>query len=122
MQEITFILGPERRAAEVWEVMGNKGVTLEASCTYPTTDGRNLRVVVADEDAEPAKAAARDVGLGPIDEHQVLIADIDNKPGALGELAARVAKTGARLHILYMATGDRVVVGADNLETVASVI
>ena len=122
MKEVTFILGPERAAAEIWEVMGRAGITLEASCTYPTVDGRNLRVVIADDDAPAAKAAALDAGFGPIDENEVLIAEIDVTPGSLGALARRVADTGAKLQILYMARGGRVVVGADDLEKAASVV
>ncbi len=122
MREVTFILGPERAAAEIWEVMGQAEIKLEASCTYPTVDGRNLRVVVADGDATAAKAAALEAGFGPIDENEVLIVEIELKPGSLGALARRVADTGAKLQILYMATGDRVVLGADDLEKAASVV
>jgi hypothetical protein len=122
MREVTFILGPERAAAEIWEVMGQAEIKLEASCTYPTVDGRNLRVVVADSDATAAKAAALEAGFGPIDENEVLIVEIELKPGSLGALARRVADTGAKLQILYMATGDRVVLGADDLEKAASVV
>lgn len=121
MREVTFILGPERAAAEIWEVMGRAEIRLEASCTYPTVDGRNLRVVVADSDVNAAKAAALEAGFGPIDENEVLIVEIELKPGSLGALARRVADTGAKLQILYMATGDRVVLGADDLEKAASV-
>ena len=35
--------------------------------------------------------------------------------GGLGALARKVADAGAKVTILYMATGDRVVIGADNL-------
>jgi hypothetical protein len=122
MREVTFILGPERAAAEIWEVMGRAEIRLEASCTYPTVDGRNLRVVVADSDVTAAKAAALEAGFGPIDENEVLIVEIELKPGSLGALARRVADTGAKLQILYMATGDRVVLGADDLEKAASVV
>ena len=122
MREVTFILGPERAAAEIWEVMGRAKIKLEASCTYPTVDGRNLRVVVADRDVTAAKAAALEAGFGPIDENEVLIVEIELKPGSLGALARRVADTGAKLQILYMATGDRVVLGADDLEKAASVV
>ncbi len=122
MREVTFILGPERAAAEIWEVMGRAEIRLEASCTYPTVDGRNLRVVVADSDITTAKAAALEEGFGPIDENEVLIVEIELKPGSLGALARRVADTGAKLQILYMATGDRVVLGADDLERAASAV
>ena len=122
MREITFILGPERAAAEIWEVLGQAEISIEASCTYPTVDGRNVRVVVADSDVTAAKAAALEAGFGPIDENEVLLAEIEMKPGSLGALARRVADTGAKLQIFYMARGNRVVVGADDLEKAASVV
>ncbi|MCH7581556.1 MAG: hypothetical protein IIC72_02875 [Acidobacteria bacterium] len=122
MREITFILGPERAAAEIWEMLGQAEISIEASCTYPTVDGRNVRVVVADSDVTAAKAAALEAGFGPIDENEVLLAEIEMKPGSLGALARRVADTGAKLQILYMARGNRVVVGADDLEKAASVV
>ena len=122
MKEITFILGPERRSAEVWDIMGTRDRTLEASCTYPTTDGRNLRIVVADSDAEEAKAGGLEAGLASVDERDVLIIDIDNEPGALGVLAGKVRDAGASLQVLYMATGDRVVVGSDQLEAISRVL
>ena len=115
MQELTFVIGPNQPAAEIWEAIGNAGVPMEASCTYPSIDGRNVRIVVTDDDAPKARSAATDAGFGPIDQHEVLIADVDVRPGGLGALARKVADAGAKVTILYMATGDRVVIGADNL-------
>ncbi len=122
MQDMTFIIGPDRIAADIWEVLGGAGITMEAACTYPTMEGRNVRVVVEDQDADAAANALRGAGFGPIDRREVLIADIDVKPGELGRLARRVADAGAKLTTLYMATGDRVVIGADDLDKVRAVV
>jgi len=122
MQEVTFVLGPDRPAADIWDVMGKANITMEASCTFPGVDGRAVRVVINDGDVEKAKAAALEAGLGPLAQNEVLIANIELKPGGLGQLARRVSDAGARLHILYMATGDRVVLGADDLEKAASAL
>jgi hypothetical protein len=94
MQEITFIIGPERAAAELWEAIGRSGVVMEASCTYPGTEGRSVRVVVADNDANAARSAAVGAGFGAIDQHEVLIANIDVRPGGLGDLARKIADAG----------------------------
>jgi hypothetical protein len=122
MQEITFIIGPDRAAAELWEAIGRSGVVMEASCTYPGTEGRSVRVVVADDDAKAARSAAVAAGFGAIDQHEVLIANIDMRPGGLGDLARKIADAGVKVHILYMATGDRVVVGADDLQSAAAAL
>jgi hypothetical protein len=122
MQEITFIIGPERAAAELWEAIGRSGVVMEASCTYPGTEGRSVRVVVADNDANAARSAAVGADFGAIDQHEVLIANIDVRPGGLGDLARKIADAGVKVHIPYMATGDRVVVGADDLQSAAAAL
>lgn len=122
MQEITFIISPDRPVAELWEAIGDAGVAMEASCTYPSVDGRNVRIVVTDADATSARSAAVAAGFGAIDQHEVLIANIEVRPGGLGALARRVADSGAKVSILYMATGNRVVVGADDLEAAAEVL
>ena len=61
-------------------------------------------------------------GFGPLDETEVIIANIDVKPGGLGQLARKVADAGVKLHILYMATGNRVVIGGDDLGKVADLV
>jgi hypothetical protein len=122
MQDMTFIISADRAAAEIWETLGAVGVNVEASCTFPSTSGRVVRVVVADEDAAAGKAALLDAGFGALDHHEVIIAPIDNQPGGLGELARRVADSGAQLTTLYMAMGDRVVVSADDLDKVRALL
>jgi hypothetical protein len=122
MQEITFIIGPDRAAAELWEAIGDSGVFMEASCTHPGTEGRSVRVVVADDDAKTARSAAIGAGFGAIDQHEVLITNIELRPGGLGDLARKLADAGVKVHILYMATGDRIVLGADDLQAAAAAL
>ncbi len=122
MQELTFVIGPTRAAAEIWETLGQVGITMQASSTYPSGEGRNVRIVLEDADADAGKQALLDAGFAAIDQHEVLIAPIDVRPGELGRLARRIADTGAKLTTLFMATGDRVVVGADDLDRVRQVL
>ena len=122
MQDMTFIISIDRAVAEIWDALGGAGINLEASCTYPTLDGRVVRLVVADGDADGARDALLNAGFGAVDRHDVLIASIDNRPGQLGELARKIADTGASITTLYMAMGDRVVIGADDLDKVRSVV
>ena len=52
----------------------------------------------------------------------MVIAEIDNRPGQLGDLAGRLADGGAHPTTLYMAMGDRVVIGSDDLAKVAQLL
>ena len=122
MQDLTFVVGEDRPVAEIWETLGNASITMEASCTFPRLEGRVVHVVIKDSAAEDAYQALRAAGFIPLDRRQVLIADFDPRPGAIGEIARRVEDAGAKLYILYMATGDRVVIGASDLATVATAL
>lgn len=122
MQELIFVIGPDRAVAEIWEVLGSVGIAQEASATYPAVEGRHVRVVVRDEDADTASNALLDAGFGALDRHPVIIADIEVRPGELGRIARRLADGGVKLTTLFMATGDRVVIGADNLEKVEEIL
>ncbi len=122
MQELTFIIGIDRAAAEIWETLGSVGITMQASATYPALEGRHVRIVVEDADVQAAHDALLGAGFGALDQQEVVIADIDVRPGELGRLARRVADSGAKLTTLFMATGDRVVIGAEDLEVVKTVL
>ncbi len=77
---------------------------------------------MADEDAVGARAALLEVGIGATDQHDVVIAELESQTGSLGRLARRIADAGAQLHTLYMARGDRIVIGADDLDKVRAAL
>ncbi len=122
MQDLTFVVGEDRAVAEIWETLGKASIQMEASCTFPRLEGRIVHVVVKDSDADAAYEALRAASFIPLDRRSVLIADFVPRPGAIGDIARKVADAGAKLYILYMATGDRVVVGASDLEKAAEVL
>ncbi len=122
MQDLTFVVGEDRAVAELWETLGSASVQMEASCTFPRLEGRVVHVAVKDEDAETAYQALRGAGFIPLDRRDVVIADFVPRPGAMGEIARKLADAGAKVYIMYMATGDRVVIGASDLGKVAEVI
>jgi hypothetical protein len=122
MQDLTFVVGEDRAVAELWETLGKASIQMEASCTFPRLEGRIVHVVVKDSDADAAYEALRAANFIPLDRRDVLIADFVPRPGAIGEVARLIEDAGAKLYILYMATGDRVVIGASDLDKVAAVI
>jgi hypothetical protein len=119
---MTFIIDPERSLAEIWETLGNADITMEAACAFPRLEGRVVHVVLKDDDADAGEAALRKAGFLPLDRRPVLIHEFEVKPGELGRIARRIADAGAKVYILYMATGNRVVIGADDLEKAAAAL
>ncbi len=122
MQDLTFVVGEDRAVADLWEALGEAGIQMEASCTFPRLEGRIVHVVVKEDDADTAYDALRAQGFIPLDRRKVLIANITPRPGELGRIARAIADRDAKLYILYMATGDRVVVGASDLDAAAEAL
>lgn len=122
MQDLTFVVGEDRAAAEIWEILGEAAIQMEASCFFPRLEGRIVHIVVSDDDAGTAYDTLHAAGFLPLDRRPVLVVDFAPRPGALGEIARTVADAGAKLYIMYMATGDRVVIGATDLEKVAAAL
>ena len=51
----------------------------------------------------------------------VLLVDIVPQPGEMGRIARQIADTGAKLYIMYMASDNRVVIGASHLDKVKKI-
>jgi hypothetical protein len=122
MQDFTFVIGMDADPADPWAVMGRAGITMVAACAFPRLEGRVMHVVVEEDDTAAGRQALIDAGYLLLDQRPVLVAKIEPKPGELGRLAKRVSDSGARINILYMALGNNVVIGADNLEKAAAAI
>lgn len=122
MQDLTFVLGPDRTGSEVWEHLGAADINIEAACMFPRLEGRVVHVTVADTDADAAHQRLADAGFTELDRRPVIIASFVDEPGALGALTKRINDAGVTIYLMYMATGDRVVIGADDLEKVSGVV
>lgn len=122
MQDLTFIIGMDHDPADLWSVLGDVGIRMEAACAFPRLGGHIVHVVVTDEDAPGAQEALNDAGYLQLDKRPVIIAEIEPVAGELGRLARRVSDAGAKIYILYMALGNRVVIGTDDLATAAAAL
>lgn len=122
MQDLTFVVGEDRAVADLWEALGEAGIQMQASCTFPRLEGRIVHVVVTEKDADLAYETLRTRRFIPLDRRKVLITDIEPRAGELGRISRKISDTGAKLYILYMATGNRVVIGASDLDQVATAL
>ncbi|MDQ3985336.1 MAG: amino acid-binding protein [Actinomycetota bacterium] len=98
--------------AEAGEAFGAAGVNIEGSCGFPCEGRGVLHFLV--NDAVAARQALMAAGIEVAEERDVIVADIEDKPGALGELARRMADAGVNVDLLYLASNTRVVLGCDD--------
>jgi hypothetical protein len=63
------------------------------------------------------RQALEDAGMGVADEREVLVANIQDRPGTLGELARRLAEANVNIELVYTTFGGvRIVIATDDLE------
>jgi len=100
--------------ASAAEALGKAGVNIEGICGF-VVGGKGVGHVLV---ADPGKArqALQTAGARVTGEQDVLILDIEDKPGSLGKLTRKIADAGVNLNTVYLATKTRVVIGAGEIE------
>jgi hypothetical protein len=114
-KELTVLL--ENRPgtlADMGEALGRAGINLEGICGVATADASAVHILPAD--AAGARQALEASGFEVSEEREVLVVEIEDRPGALGALARKVAEAGVNMDRVYLATNTRLVISADDLD------
>ena len=99
--------------AEVAAAISDAGVNVAAATCIGTGERAELHILVPH--AEAAKHALAISHVAVTREREVVVVDVEDRPGVLADLARRVARAGVNLDLVYVATGDRVVFGSPDL-------
>jgi hypothetical protein len=100
--------------AELGEALGGAGINIEGFCGYRSDGAGIVHLLVEDETA--ARAALERAGFAVQAARDVIVVDVEDRPGALGVIARRIAGADVSLDIAYLGTNTRIVVGAEDLE------
>jgi hypothetical protein len=100
--------------ADMGEALGRAGVNIEGLCGFPC-EGKGIGHILV-EDASAARRALEEIGIEVRRERQVLVLEIEDRPGALGEVSRRLANAGVNADLVYLATGTRLVLGVDDID------
>jgi hypothetical protein len=117
--DLTVVLTDEPgELGKLGQATGAAGVNIQGMCAF-TGEGRGIiHLLVADGLADRAANALRDAGMGVADQREVLVVDIDDRPGSLGEMALELADAGVNIELLYTTYGGvKVVIATDDLES-----
>lgn len=99
--------------ARLGEALGQAGVNIDGLCGFPSEGKGVIHVLV--EDASAARRALQEAGLEVRNERNVLVVDVEDRPGVVGGTARRLADAGVNIDLVYLATRTRLVIGADDL-------
>ena len=106
--------------ATVATAISDAGVNIAAATCLGTDNHAELHILVPH--AEAAKHSLSITGVSVSRERDVVIVDVHDRPGELADVTRRIAKAGVNLDLVYVATGDRVVFGAKDLEGLKAVL
>lgn len=106
--------------AGLGEAAGTAGVNLLGVSGVGSGAGSVVHLLV--DDADAARSALAAAGFDRVDAREVVVVDIEDRPGALGELARGIADAGVNLDLVYLATGSRLVLGAADLAAVRAAV
>lgn len=101
--------------AELGEALGVAEVNIEGICAI-THEGRGVIHILV-ENAASARAALEGAGIKVEGESEALVMDVsgNDRPGALGEMARKIADAGVNVRVCYLATRSRgVLITSDN--------
>ncbi len=99
--------------AAACEALGKAGVNIDGLCGVPRGGKAEIHFLV--QDAAAARRALESAGVRIVGERDGLVLDVPDRPGAVGEIARRIANAGVNVELVYAATKTRVVFGVNDL-------
>jgi hypothetical protein len=100
--------------ADVAAAISDAGVNIAAATCVGTGDRAELHVLV--KHAEAARHSLAISHLAVSREREVVVVDVEDRPGVLADLTRKVAKAGVNIDLVYVATRNRVVFGSPDMD------
>jgi hypothetical protein len=99
--------------AQVAAAISDAGVNIAAATCVGPGDRAEVHILVPH--AEAAKHALAISHLAVTREREVVVVDVQDRPGVLADLTRKIARAGVDLDLVYVATRNRVVFGGPDL-------
>lgn len=114
LKDLTVVV-PDRPGtlADLADAIGRAGINIEAFAGHSCDGAGVLHLLV--EDARLVRKIMEAAGLEVKDERDVLVVDTEDRPGALGDVARRIAGSGVNIDFFYGVRG-RLIFGAEDFE------
>jgi len=103
--------------ARLGQATGEAGVNIQGMCAFTGEGTGVIHVLVDDAKAAVARQALEEAGMGVADEREVLVVDIEDRPGTLGELARSLGEAGVNIELAYTTFGVQLVIATDDLDS-----
>jgi hypothetical protein len=99
--------------AEVAAAISDAGVNIAAATFVGSGARAELHILV--KHAEAARHSLAISHLAVTREREVVVVDVEDRPGVLADLTRKIARAEVNLDLVYVATRNRVVFGAADI-------
>ena len=106
--------------AETAAAISDAGVNIAAATCLGAGERAELHILVPH--AEAVRHALAISHLAVTREREVVVVDVEDRPGVLADLTRRIAAQGVDLDLVYVATRNRVVFGAADVEALRAAL
>src|ERR1700694_3000257 len=106
--------------ARVAAAISDAGVNIAAATCIGSGERAELHILVPHPEA--AKHSLAISHLAVTREREVVVVDVEDSPGVLADLTRKIARAGINLDLVYIATRNRVVFGAPDLNALRDVL
>jgi hypothetical protein len=100
--------------AEVAAAISDAGVNIAAATCISDGSRAELHILVPHAGAARHLLAISHVGVTR--EREVVVVNVADRPGVLADLTRKIARAGVNLDLVYVATQNRVVFGAQDVD------
>jgi hypothetical protein len=101
--------------ADLGEATGKANINIEGMCAVTREGKGEIHVLV--EDTGATRSALADAGLDVSDEREVLVVDVEDRPGTMSAVARRLSDAGVNIELAYTTFGGiRIVLGVDDVD------
>jgi hypothetical protein len=106
--------------AKVAAAISDAGVNIAAATCVGPGDQAELHILVKHPEAVRHSLAISHLAVTR--EREVVVVDVEDRPGVLADLTRKIARAGVDLDLVYVATQNRVVFGARDLAGLKSAL
>ncbi len=106
--------------AAMGEALGEAGVNIDGISAV-RCEGMGVINILVDEPSL-ARNALTDSDFEILDERDVLVISIEDRPGELGGIARQLAKADVNINLLYLTANIDLVIGVDDFEKAKSAL
>ena len=106
--------------AEVAAAISDAGVNVAAATCVGPGERAELHILVPH--AEAVKHALGISHVAVSREREVVVVEVEDRPGVLADLTRKIARAGVNLDLVYIATQNRVVFGSPDLDALQAAL